>query len=116
MVSYGYDLKTTPFFDSLIEKSLAPTGVIAGGTRTTEGLYVTLCSQPNPLGTTVAQSSLQNFKYECLPHILKNRGWHTAFFQGTHEDTSGTGAFAQSLGMLDSYAKEHMDVGRYKHN
>ena len=116
MASSGYDLVTTPFFDSLVEKSLAPTGVIAGGTRTTEGLFVTLCSQQNPLGATVAQSSLQNFEYECLPHILKDRGWHTAFFQGTHEDTSGTGSFAQSLGMLDSYAKEHMEIGRYERN
>ena len=116
MASYGYDLETTPFFDSLVEKSLAPLGVIAGGTRTTEGMFMTLCSQQNPLGGTVAQSSLQNFKYECLPHILKDKGWHTAFFQGTHEDTSGTGAFAQSLGMLDSYAKEHMEAGRYEHN
>ena len=116
MSSYGYDLKTTPFFDSLLEKSLAPQGIIAGGTRTTEGLFTTLCSQQNPLGATVAQSSLQNFEYECLPHILKKQGWHTAFFQGTHEDTSGTGAFAQSLGMLHSYAKEHMEEGRYEHN
>ncbi|MCW8831479.1 MAG: LTA synthase family protein [Gammaproteobacteria bacterium] len=116
MASYGYDLETTPFFDSLVEKSLAPLGVIAGGTRTTEGLFTTLCSQQNPLGGTVAQSSLQNFKYECLPNILKDRGWHTAFFQGTHEDTSGTGAFAQSMGMLDSYAKEHMEAGRYERN
>ena len=116
MASYGYDLETTPFFDSIVEKSLAPMGVIASGTRTTEGMFMTLCSQQNPLGGTVAQTSLQNFKYECLPHILKDKGWHTAFFQGTHEDTSGTGAFAQSLGMLESYAKEHMEAGRYEHN
>lgn len=116
MASYGYDLETTPFFDSLIDKSLAPRGVIAGGTRTTEGLFTTLCSQQNPLGGTVAQTSLQNFQYECLPHILRDKGWHTAFFQGTHEDTSGTGAFAQSLGMTNSYAKEHMPAGRYEHN
>lgn len=116
MASYGYGLTTTPFFDSLLEKSLVPLGVIAGGVRTTEGLFVTLCSQQNPLGETVAQSSLQNFNYQCLPHILRENGWHTAFFQGSHEDTSGTGAFAQSLGMLDSYAKEHMGEGRYQHN
>ena len=116
MASYGYDLETTPFFDSLIDKSLMPRGAIAGGTRTTEGMFMTLCSQQNPLGGTVAQSSLQNFNYECLPHILRDKGWHTAFFQGTHEDTSGTGAFAQSLGMTDSYGKDDMPVGRYEHN
>lgn len=116
MKSYGYDFAVTPFFDSLVEKSLAPLGVIAGGTRTTEGMFTTFCSQQNPLGGTVAQTSLQNFKYECLPHILREQGWHTAFFQGSHEDTSGTGAFAQSLGMIDSFAKEHMPAGRYEHN
>ena len=116
MASYGYDQVTTPFFDSMLKKSLSPLGVIAGGRRTTEGLFATLCSQQNPLGETVSQSSLQNFSYRCLPEILKNKGWSTAFFQGSHKETSGTGAFAQSLGFVDSYAKEDMPEGRYKRN
>jgi phosphoglycerol transferase MdoB-like AlkP superfamily enzyme len=116
MASYGYDQKITPFFDSIVEKSLAPLGIIAGGRRTTEGLFTTLCSQQNPLGETVAQSSLQNFTYICLPEILKNKGWSTAFFQGSHKETSGTGAFAQSMGFVESYAKEDMPEGRYKRN
>lgn len=116
MASYGYDKKTTPFFDSLLEKSYAPLGVFASGLRTTEGLFATMCSQQNPLGETVAQSSLQNFSYRCLPEILKNKGWNTAFFQGTHKETSGTGAFAQSLGFTDSFAKEDMPAGRYERN
>jgi len=64
----------------------------------------------------VAQTSLQNNSYRCLPDILEQWGWHTAFFQGTHKETSGTGAFAQSLGFNRSYAKEDMPAGRYKHN
>jgi len=116
MTSYGYDQKTTPFFDSLLEKSYAPLGIIAGGRRTTEGLFSALCSQQNPLGETVAQSSLQNFSYSCLPEILKNKGWSTAFFQGSHKETSGTGAFAQSMGFVESYAKEDMPEGRYQRN
>ena len=116
MSAYGYEEVTTPFFDSLKEKSLAPSGVISGGVRTTEGIYAIFCSQQNPLGETVAQSSLQNNQYQCLPDILKQQGWHTAFFQGSHKETSGTGAFAQSLGFTDSYAKEDMPDGRYEHN
>jgi phosphoglycerol transferase MdoB-like AlkP superfamily enzyme len=116
MASYGYDQKTTPFFDSILEKSHAPLGVVAGGRRTTEGLFSTLCSHQNPLGETVAQSSLQNFSYTCLPAILKDRGWSTAFFQGSHKETSGTGAFAQSMGFVESYAKEDMPKGRYQRN
>jgi len=116
MSAYGYEIDTTPFFAALKEKSFAPLGVIAGGVRTSEGIYATFCSQQNPLGETVAQSSLQNNPYECLPEILKQQGWQTAFFQGTHKETSGTGAFAQSLGFTESFAKEDMPTGRYEHN
>jgi len=116
MSGYGYDEVTTPFFDSLKKRALSPAGVISGGVRTTEGIYAIFCSQQNPLGETVAQSSLQNNQYHCLPNILKEQGWYTAFFQGSHKETSGTGAFAQSLGFTDSYAKEDMPDGRYEHN
>ncbi len=116
MSSYGYEFDTTPFYTEIKAKSLAPLGVIAGGVRTTEGIYATFCSQQNPLGKTIAQTSLQNNHYNCLPSILKRHGWHTAFFQGTHKETSGTGAFAQSLGFTDSFAKEDMPEGRYPHN
>jgi len=116
MSAYGYEVKTTPFYASLKPKSMTPLGAIAGGVRTTEGIYATFCSQQNPLGKTVAQTSLQNHPYRCLPDILKRYGWHTAFFQGTHKETSGTGAFAQSLGFSQSFAKEDFPEGRYKHN
>jgi len=116
MSAYGYEKPTTPFYASLKEKSIAPLGVISGGVRTTEGIYAIFCSQQNPLGKTVAQTSLQNNAYSCLPYILKQWGWHTAFFQGSHKETSGTGAFAQSLGFSESYAKEDMPAGRFEHN
>ncbi|MFV2005391.1 MAG: LTA synthase family protein [Gammaproteobacteria bacterium] len=116
MSAYGYEKQTTPFYASLKEKSLSPSGVIAGGVRTTEGIYAAFCSQQNPLGKTVAQTSLQNNQYSCLPDILKQQGWHTVFFQGSHKETSGTGAFAQSLGFSESYAKEDMPEGRFEHN
>jgi len=116
MSAYGYEKQTTPFYASLKKKGIAPLGVISGGVRTTEGIYAIFCSQQNPLGKTVAQTSLQNNHYRCLPDILKQQGWHTAFFQGSHKETSGTGAFAQSLGFSESYAKEDLPPGRYEHN
>ena len=114
MHSYGFDKVTTPFFDSLLEKSFRPRGVIAGGRRTTEGIFASMCSQQNPLGQTVARTHLENLPYKCLPGILKKQGWSTAFFQGTHKGTSGTGPFAQRVGFSASYGKEDMPEGRYK--
>lgn len=116
MQSYGYDKPTTPFFDDLRKKSLTTLATMAGGHRTTEGIFATMCSWQNPLGETVAQSQLQNYPYRCLPQILNERGYYTAFFQGTLKNTSGTGAFSQLLGFKHSYGKEDMDDTQYPLN
>jgi phosphoglycerol transferase MdoB-like AlkP superfamily enzyme len=108
MASYGHDQVTTPFFDELRGQSLTTHGMLAGGHRTTEGMFATLCSAQNPLGQTVAQNQLQNYSYRCLPHVLHDEGYSSAFFQGTRKNTSGTGAFAQLLGFADSYGWEEL--------
>ncbi len=116
MKSYGYDKDVTPHFDALRKVSLTTEGMLAGGHRTTEGMFATFCSEQNPLGATVAQTPLENFGYTCLPQILRQRGYSTAFFQGTHKNTSGTGAFAQLLGFEGSYGKEDIHHRRYSLN
>lgn len=116
MKSYGYEKDTTPYFDSLRKQSLTTDETMAGGHRTTEGLFATLCSWQNPLGETVAQSQLQNYEYDCLPKLLRHNGYTTAFFQGTLENTSGTGAFAQALGFEQSYGKRDIRNRQYDEN
>jgi|GEM_PF-641703 len=116
MKSYGYDKDVTPHFDALRKVSLTTRGMLAGGHRTTEGMFATFCSEQNPLGATVAQTPLENFNYTCLPDLLRRHGYATAFFQGTHRNTSGTGAFAQLLGFEGSYGKEDIHHRRYSTN
>lgn len=113
---YGYDKQTTPFFDGLRQRSLTTIATTAGGHRTTEGIFATMCSWQNPLGQTVAQSQLQNYEYRCLPELFNERNYYTAFFQGTLKNTSGTGAFAQLLGFRHSYGKEDVSEHKYPHN
>ncbi len=116
MGSYGYEKVTTPYFDRLRGKSLTTTRMLAGGHRTTEGLFTTLCSAQNPLGQTIAQSQLQAYPYRCLPHQLQEQGYHSAFFQGSNKNTSGTGAFARQLGFRDSFGKADVSQRRYEEN
>ncbi len=116
MASYGHSRSTTPFFDRLRANALTTDDMIAGGHRTTEGMFSTFCSSQNPLGNTIANSHLQDFHYDCLPEMLRTRGWATAFFQGTHKETSGTGAFSQKLGFEQSFGKKDMPKGRFPHN
>lgn len=116
MQSYGYDKQTTPFFDELRSKSLTTQEMIAGGHRTTEGMFSSFCSAQNPLGQTIAQSQLQDYPYRCLPHILRDAGYQTAFFQGSNKNTSGTGAFAQLLGFNESYGKADITERKFEEN
>ncbi|MCK9532303.1 MAG: LTA synthase family protein [Gammaproteobacteria bacterium] len=116
MASYGGPHDVTPRFDALRAKSLTTRDMLAGGRRTTEGMFAAFCSAQNPLGATVAQTQLQNFRYDCLPKRLREQGYHTAFFQGTSANTSGTGVFAQLLGFEHSFGKEHVSEHRLPKN
>ncbi|WP_280553573.1 LTA synthase family protein [Halomonas sp. 25-S5] len=106
----------TPRFDALAERSLHSEDLIAGGRRTTEGMFSLFCSYQNPPGQTIAQTDLARHDYDCLPERLAQAGWQTAFFQGSHENTSGTGAFAQALGFRESLGKEAIEQRQWPEN
>ncbi len=115
MAPYGHDRVTTPLFDKLRTEGLTSRAMLAGGSRTTEGMFATFCSAQNPLGQTVAQSQLQNYNYDCLPELLREAGWHTSFFQASNKETSGTGSFAQLLGFSESFGKSDMAATPHQH-
>ncbi|SKA18471.1 Phosphoglycerol transferase MdoB [Oceanospirillum multiglobuliferum] len=110
--------QVTPVFSALQAQSLSAETMIASGHRTTEGIYSIFCSGQNPLGKTIAKTQLQNMPYGCLPQLLREQGWSSAFFQGSYKNTSGTGAFAQTTGFEHSYGKEDIssDQAQYEQN
>jgi len=103
--SYGGEKNVAPFFESLRKKSITTDLTFAGGLRTTEGIFATFCAWMNPLGQSIAKSSLESQNYICLPHLLRENGWSSSFFQGTTKETSGTGELAQKVGFMQSYGK-----------
>ncbi len=116
MQPYGYTAQTTPYFDSLLQRSLRPKAGIADGIRTTEGMFAILTSFQNPLGASVAKSQLQDQSYQTIINVLTERGYSSAFFQGTAKETSGTGAFALKLGFAQSYGKDDVIERQYETN
>jgi len=117
MKSYGYEHETTPFFDALLKKSVHPKAMMAGGHRTTEGVFATLTSLQNPLGKSVAKTNLQSFSYGSIIDILvQESGYGSAFFQGSSKETSGTGSLVQALGFQKSYGKRDVLNRVYEEN
>ena len=113
---YGYKYNTTPYLNRLLKESIRPTIMIAGGHRTTEGMFVTLTSMQNPLGKSIAKTQLQDFQYDSIINSFNKLGYNSAFFQGTSKETSGTGSFAQSLGFKYSYGKRDVKKRIYEEN
>ncbi|MGQ4879977.1 LTA synthase family protein [Billgrantia sp. LNSP4103-1] len=106
----------TPNFDALAAQSLSTYRMVSSGLRTSEGLFSLFCSFQNPLGRSVAETRLAMNEYHCLPELLKEQGWQTAFFQGSHENTSGVGSFAQALGFEESYGKADITTRDHPEN
>lgn len=104
----------TPYFDSLHKQGFRTDGLIAGGRRTVEGFFSTLCSFQNPLEAGIPNTSLQALQYECLPKLLSDAGWSTAIFQGMHKGE--TGQLAQQLGTQASYSKLEMPAPTVEQN
>ncbi|ROR34750.1 LTA synthase family protein [Inmirania thermothiophila] len=116
MSAYGYPAPTTPEFAALRARALTVPAMLAGGHRTTEGMFAVFCGAQNPLGQTVARTSYEHLPYRCLPHVLAGLGYRSAFFQGTHRNTSGVGSFALAVGFAESYGREELPPPRIPPN
>lgn len=58
MRSYFGQHDSTPFFDSLRERSLSSDVLLADGNRTSMGMFAIFCSYQNPLGQAVSKTRL----------------------------------------------------------
>lgn len=103
----GNDL-VLPFFSNLRKESLYVDLMLAGGHRTTEGLFATLCSMPNPPGKSIMFSEIENKDFPCFPQFLTRQGYSSAFFQGSDQYTSGVGLLTLKTGFQESNGKREI--------
>ncbi|MEN0058943.1 MAG: LTA synthase family protein, partial [Bdellovibrio sp.] len=97
-----------PFLNSLRRESLHVDLMLAGGHRTTEGLFATLCGLPNPPGKSIMFSEIENKNFQCFPQFLQQKGYSSAFFQGSDQFTSGVGLLVLKTGFKESYGKREI--------
>jgi membrane-anchored protein YejM (alkaline phosphatase superfamily) len=82
----------TPFLDVLARDAAVWTRHLSFGRPTIDGFMAWHCSmRPNArhaIGTRFPHVALR-----CLPEVLREHGWHTAFFTGTDPDWDGQSAW-----------------------
>lgn len=100
----------TPFIDSLISVSLTFDVSIANGKKSIDAMPSILASVPS-LETPYTISHYANNEINGLPHLLKRKGYYSAFFHGAPNGSMGFDSFANVAGFddyfgLDQYSEK----------
>lgn len=96
----------TPFFDSLIQKSLYFENGFANGKLSIDAVPSTISSIPNLMNTSYISSSYALNDVYALPHILEEAGYHTSFFHGAFNGSQNFDQYTNVAGFSEYYGKD----------
>jgi hypothetical protein len=103
----------TPFFDSLIGKSLYFPNAFANGFSSNQGIVAILGGLPAFLDEPFYYSHYANTPLRSLGNILKEKGYDTDFFLGAGRDHFGFGKFSRMVGIDHYYGRAEFDDDRF---
>jgi lipoteichoic acid synthase len=105
---YNEDLDTTPFLDELSKDSLMFERAYAVVPHTSKALVASLCGVPPPLDTAKTESEPGIIPARCVPHLLKEHGYRTVFFQSATEKFERRPQLVDNMGYKDFFATQDM--------
>jgi lipoteichoic acid synthase len=110
---YNQDLETTPFMDELAKSSLLVQRAYTVVPHTHNAVTATSCGVEPPLdywGTMMLGAVNDSVPFTCLPDLLKEQGYKSAYFM-SHESTfERSPEILESLGYEEFYSVENMDT------
>lgn len=95
----------TPFLDSLITKSVFYKNGFANGKLSIDAVPSTVTSIPRLLDKAFIQSSYSFNETKGLPKLLKEFGYHSAFFHGAFNGSQNFDDYANIVGYDEYYGK-----------
>jgi hypothetical protein len=103
----------TPFFDSLIRKSIFFPHSFANGFTSNQGIVSILGGLPSFTDEPFFYSTYANTPLHSVGNILKEKGYNTNFFMGAERDHFGFGKFARMAGLDHTYWRNDFDDDRW---
>jgi len=110
---YNGDLSTTPFLEELSKDSLLFDRTYAVVPHTSKALVASLCGVPPPLDTQRTESEPNVIPARCVPVLLEDHGYRTAFFQSATEKFERRPQLVENLGYEDFFSTEDMSKKGY---
>jgi phosphoglycerol transferase MdoB-like AlkP superfamily enzyme len=95
----------TPFLDSLITKSTFYKHAFANGKLSIDAMPSLTSSIPRLMDKAFIQSSYAFNKTQGMPKLLKDFGYHTAFFHGAFNGSQNFDHYANIVGFDEYYGK-----------
>lgn len=95
----------TPFLDSLIHESYTFKYAYANGRKSIDALPSVITGVPS-IGEPFVLSIYSSNKTTSLAHLLKGKGYETAFFHGAPNGSMGFSAYTQLAGIDRYYGKD----------
>jgi phosphoglycerol transferase MdoB-like AlkP superfamily enzyme len=102
----GRDRAQTPFFDSLMNKSIVCSNAFANGHESVQGLLAILGSIPSFLDEPLFLSNYNSVPFRGIGSVLKEEGYNTSFFLGAEYDHFNFAKLCRMTGIDDYYSKE----------
>jgi len=99
----------TPFFDSLMNKSLVFVNAFANGKKSMEGIPAVVAGFPTLMDNPYISSIYSGNKISSLASLLKEKDYSTSFYHGGTNGTMGFDDFTKMTG-FDKY------YGRFEYN
>jgi phosphoglycerol transferase MdoB-like AlkP superfamily enzyme len=103
----------TPFFDSLIRKSIYFPNAYANGFSSNQGIVAILGGLPAFLDEAFYYSDYANTQLRSIGNILKEAGYNTNFFLGAGKDHFGFGKFTRMAGIDHYYSGVDFNDNRF---
>lgn len=109
-ISYFHPkLNTTPFLDSLIERSFHLEASYANGLRSTQGIVAITTGIPSLMQAPLMFSAYQSNRIDGLAKLLAEKGYTTSFFHGANPGSMEFERFAKLSGFQHYYDRRHFD-------
>ncbi len=108
------DADRTPFVAELAEKGLNADNMRAVLPHTTKSLFSIFCGA-HPSMERKTLENADNYPSECLPRVLRDIGYTTAFFQSANGEFEGRPRLASNMGFDEFYDRLVLDIEETVH-
>ena len=109
--NHGAMQSFTPFLDSLAQHSLVYQGR-ANGKKSIEGIPAIFSSLPTLMPFPITMSDYADDSLHSLPSILRDNGFHTAFFHGSYNGVMSFDKLCARMGFSEYYGQNEYMADR----